>query len=562
MTDGSGNLDLWLFLMPPDPGTGDPIPAYSLNAVPLGTSGFDPIGVQGVTLSDNATLVVVLGTSHSAPVTTLDISPTANGDGTFNEPATITLSAMVAGGFVLDASFYTVDGGPQQDFGPFQVSGGGPHAIWYFSSDSGGVVESPKVFNFIITVPDAIAPTTTATVVPPANGAGWNATNVTVSLSAVDNPGGSGVAQITFSISGAQATAATTVAGDTVAIPITVEGVSIVTFSATDNAGNVETAKTVTVRVDKTAPTISAVRTPAPNANGWNNVPVTVTFVCADALSGLAAGSPPAPVTLTADGAAQSVTGTCTDNAGNSATTTLNGINIDRTAPEVYTQFDPSSHDVLLFGRDSLSGVPAGPIAPISVVQVNVHEHDNDHGGDQGHGDGHGEGHDDGHGHRDGHDCVTEIRTYVVTDRAGNTLRLVATVRKSQDDLTMHIDSLRYGSGAVLALPTNTQTLEWDLRSNGTLKDLDQDFSITSGSPISRVDADFDSTANTTTIVRIQPMPRVTVVRPGVALLRMATSAGTLSIQDERKTKRLQARPDLVSPAVRRSRAAFNSPRG
>src|SRR5262249_52796168 len=60
---------------------------------------------------------------------------------------------------------------------------------------------------------------------------------------------------------------------------------------------------------------------------------VTVSFACTDATSGLASGSPPAPTTLSAEGANQSVSGTCTDNAGNSASATFSGINIDKTAP-------------------------------------------------------------------------------------------------------------------------------------------------------------------------------------------------------------------------------------
>jgi hypothetical protein len=46
--------------------------------------------------------------------------------------------------------------------------------------------------------PDAIPPTTTATPSPGPNANGWNNTNVTVAFHSVDNPGGSGVKQITI----------------------------------------------------------------------------------------------------------------------------------------------------------------------------------------------------------------------------------------------------------------------------------------------------------------------------------------------------------------------------
>jgi hypothetical protein len=152
-------------------------------------------------------------------------------------------------------------------------------------------------------------------------------------LTSIDNPSGSGVKQITYSISGAQVAPSTTVAGNVASIPITVEGASTITFFATDNVGNVEGPDNLTVRLDRTRPTIVGTASPAPNANGWNKTPVTVAFQCTDALSGLAAGSPPAPTVLSTDGAGQSVAGTCADMAGNSGAGIVHGINIDATAP-------------------------------------------------------------------------------------------------------------------------------------------------------------------------------------------------------------------------------------
>src|SRR5207253_772288 len=91
--------------------------------------------------------------------------------------------------------------------------------------------------------------------------------------------------------------------------------------------------KTLTIQIDKTPPNISGTRAPAPNANGWNNTNVSINFQCTDVLSGLAPGSPPTPTVLSAEGAAQSVSGTCQDLAGNSAIATVSEINIDKTPP-------------------------------------------------------------------------------------------------------------------------------------------------------------------------------------------------------------------------------------
>src|SRR5437763_2202439 len=87
------------------------------------------------------------------------------------------------------------------------------------------------------------------------------------------------------------------------------------------------------MRVDKTPPTITGAASPAANAAGWNNSDVTVSFTCADALSAVASCA--GPTILTSDGAAQSVTGTASDNAGNTASATVSGINIDKSPPPI-----------------------------------------------------------------------------------------------------------------------------------------------------------------------------------------------------------------------------------
>ena len=104
---------------------------------------------------------------------------------------------------------------------------------------------------------DTIPPATTVTENPAPNGAGWNQSDVTVSLSAADNLGGSGVKEISYSVTGARAVPSTMVAGNAATIRIVGEGVSTITFFATDIAGNIETAKTLTVKIDMTPPQVT-----------------------------------------------------------------------------------------------------------------------------------------------------------------------------------------------------------------------------------------------------------------------------------------------------------------
>ena len=107
---------------------------------------------------------------------------------------------------------------------------------------------------------DKVDPVTTATPSPAPNAAGWNKADVTVTLTAADGPYGSGVASLTYSATGAQVIAETTVAGNTVTIPITAEGVTTLHFHATDNAVNVEAGRTLQVKIDRIAPAITLTR--------------------------------------------------------------------------------------------------------------------------------------------------------------------------------------------------------------------------------------------------------------------------------------------------------------
>lgn len=213
---------------------------------------------------------------------------------------------------------------------------------------------------------DNTPPATTAMLSPQPNAAGWNNTNVAVTLDASDNPDGSGVKQISYSTSGAQTIAPTATSSASTVINLTAEGKTTITYFATDIAGNAEAPHMLTVQIDKTPPTISATATPPPNVHGWNNTDVTASFACSDSLSGLAPGSPPAAIVISTEGLGRSVTGTCTDIAGNSSSATLSNINIDKTPPTIMGSRAPlpnangwNNTDVTVnfVCSDSLSGI-------------------------------------------------------------------------------------------------------------------------------------------------------------------------------------------------------------
>jgi hypothetical protein len=165
---------------------------------------------------------------------------------------------------------------------------------------------------------DRTAPTTTATSAPD-----WTNTNVTITLSASDAL--SGVAATHFTVDGGPTQTGASVL-------LTTEGVHTLQFWSVDNAGNTESAHTATVKIDKTAPSITVSQSPAANAAGWNKTDVTVSFTCQDDVAGLASCA--SPQTVTSEGAGQLVTGAATDNAGNSASASTT-VNLDKTAPTI-----------------------------------------------------------------------------------------------------------------------------------------------------------------------------------------------------------------------------------
>src|SRR5829696_808149 len=127
--------------------------------------------------------------------------------------------------------------------------------------------------------PDTTKPTTSLTRSVEPNAAGWNKENVTVKLNATDNQGGWGVEKITYSASGAQTIAQTDASGDSVEVALNQEGTTTLTYYATDKAGNVEGQKTLTVKIDKTAPWVKST-SPANNATGVSaSEKISVTFL-------------------------------------------------------------------------------------------------------------------------------------------------------------------------------------------------------------------------------------------------------------------------------------------
>jgi len=253
--------------------------------------------------------------------------------------------------------------------------------------------------------------------------------------------------------------------------------------------------------VNVAPPATSASVSPLPNAAGWNNSNVTVTFSVTDNLSGVLAVSQPVVVSTETPG--EAVSGAATDFAGNTSTSTIT-VKLDKTPPEAVVQFNPATHDLAVQGVDALSGVNSGNVAPSSVVllndKVDVFER-------------------------------AELRTYKIYDLAGNLLVLTERVCAGQNGLSASVETLQYNNGAVVHVPFNRQLFAWVSNGSGSLFDLAQEAVAGEGGNATFVGAVYNAERDETIIKRKAAGVTTQVVKPGLVLVEIATEGGTLAIK-------------------------------
>jgi len=145
----------------------------------------------------------------------------------------------------LAAILFRVDGGPWQTYKmPFIIDSQGPHTLDFAAVDAAGNLGATQSFLFQI---DSLAPETRASLQGTAGEDGWFVSRVQVSLIAMD--GSSGVASMRYRIDGG--------AWLPYEGPVTIgEGRHTVAYYSTDGAGHAETAHSLAVNIDTTAPAI------------------------------------------------------------------------------------------------------------------------------------------------------------------------------------------------------------------------------------------------------------------------------------------------------------------
>jgi hypothetical protein len=247
----------------------------------------------------------------SVPDATCDVTDTEDGPSSF----AATLSAVT---------------------GPNATDGIGSQTASCSYKDRGGLTaNASKTYSIV----DSSKPNITADVQGAQGNKGWYTDDV----------------RITWNVSDPESPNSLTKTGcDTTTIGSDTGGTTL-TCSATSVGGT--DSKSVTIKRDATDPTVTADAKRGPDHNGWYNAPFTVSFSGTDTTSGNV--SCDASVTYSGpDTDAQSINGSCTDEAGNTASDTFD------------FKYDQGKPSVALIGFDAGATFTLGATLPSPVCDV------------------------------------------------------------------------------------------------------------------------------------------------------------------------------------------------
>jgi hypothetical protein len=146
-----------------------------------------------------------------------------------------------------------------------------------------------------------------------------------------------------------------------------------VSGTCTDNAGNISVAKTLSFPYDATPPNMSPSPARAADANDWYNHAVNVAFQGTDSVSGIdscTSGSYSGP-----DNSSASVSGTCRDKAGNTATGSF-ALHYDSTPPAVAAASPDRQPDANGWYNHSLTVTYSGTDATSGIDSCDAAKYD------------------------------------------------------------------------------------------------------------------------------------------------------------------------------------------
>lgn len=291
--------------------------------------------------SNSNTVLAKLIVDTEAPVTTAN-APTS----WMNQSTVVVLTATDNETGVAN-TYYSLNNGDYVNGASLNVTEEGVNHISFYSVDKVGNIEVAQTIDIKI---DKIAPITEVSPIH-----GWLRESVTVNLNAYDTQ--SGTAKTFYSING-------TDYAEGASFNVDKEGINQVSFYSVDEAGNVEEAKTVEVKIDRTAPV-----TTSDASEGWFKEPVTVNLHTEDTQSGanktfyaINGSEYEEGISFNVDEEGiNNISFYSVDQAGNVEEVKMVEVKIDRTAPitttDASTAWSKEEVTVKLSAADTLSGV-------------------------------------------------------------------------------------------------------------------------------------------------------------------------------------------------------------
>ena len=233
----------------------------------------DKAGNQESTKSDSFKI------DTAAPHTTESLAGTLGSNGWYTSNVTITLSAADPTSGVAN-TFYSRDGGTTWGLykAPFVVKAQGTTTVKFFSLDKAGNREKGRSYSFKI---DMLAPYTNDSLAGTLGTNGWYTSSVIITLSATDAK--SGVASTFYSLDGS-----TTWIPYKAPFVVKAQGTTTLKYYSVDKAGNQESTKSDSFKIDTAAPHTTDSLAGTLSNNDWYTSSVTITLSATDATSSVA----------------------------------------------------------------------------------------------------------------------------------------------------------------------------------------------------------------------------------------------------------------------------------
>ncbi|WP_406310883.1 DUF1080 domain-containing protein [Streptomyces thermoviolaceus] len=207
------------------------------------------------------TVVAPPSDDTTPPETSATVTGEQDDDGAYLGMATVTVSASDTGSGVNSIEYALDDGAWQPYTAPVMVHQEGAHIVRYRATDKAGNVSAEKQVEFTVVAPpvqDTTPPVTGVSVEGTRNSDRAYIGRATVTVTATDDEGGSGVERIEYSLDGGPYLAYTA--------PVVVDrvGAHTLAYRATDKAGNTSEPLTVSFTV------VAGGGVPAPNCPEWD----------------------------------------------------------------------------------------------------------------------------------------------------------------------------------------------------------------------------------------------------------------------------------------------------